>query len=713
MNRLFARPNPSWSISAIIAMGLLLIALFVPLWKMELVAPQYPKGLVMRAYGYKFVDDPQSPYDDVREINGLNHYIGMKPIKEVTEMQMFIPGVLALAAGTILVSFVAWKRRWLRALIILGFWTMPVFFVADLQWWLYHYGHTMKSDAALNTGDFTPKVIGSTKVWNFHSETSFEIGFYLLVAAALVITVGPVSGGLFRRLRAAIPSSRRAGAAGQSAPFRSGATALKILLPLAILAAAGLATYDQAGAQDSAGLSLSLQQRINAAAPEDIVVVEGGVYHERIVVDKPLSLIGRNWPVIDGGGQGDVVTISADDVVLSGFEVRGSSKTISTEPAAIKVADADAVKINGNRVRDSYFALHMTASEGNTIEDNDFRAGTGVPEARRGHAMYLWNVSGSTIHRNTVRDAADGIHLEFSEDNLIVENDVRDSRYALHFMTAHRNKIVRNEFVDNLAGAVLMFSHELIVTDNEFSSNRAGATGTGMLLKDDDNFFAEGNRMLRNKYGMTIEGTPQTAGTTAIIRRNLLALNDVGVSLTSNSPITFVENAVIDNGVQVRAQSGSLAHGAATGATAADASRLPRGAVWTSAGRGNYWSDYRGFDADGDGAGDQPYRPRPAFAGQLDDDDTLRVFQYTVAQQAIDLAADLFPVFRYDAVMEDSDPLMSPPDGLGMAHGTGVNVRLLIASAVLAAASMASIAGLAGIRLLPARGARARPSFAG
>ena len=125
MNRLFGRPGTSWLIASIIACGLLLGALFVPLWRMELVAPQYPKGLVMYAYGYKFEGSGGSTYDDVREINGLNHYIGMKPIKPVTEMSMFVPGVIALVAGTLLISFVAWKRRWLHALLIIGFWTMP------------------------------------------------------------------------------------------------------------------------------------------------------------------------------------------------------------------------------------------------------------------------------------------------------------------------------------------------------------------------------------------------------------------------------------------------------------------------------------------------------------------------------------------------------------------------------------------------------------
>jgi hypothetical protein len=203
MNKLFGKPEAAWLISALLACALLAAAVFVPLWKMELVAPQYPEGLVMRAYGYKFQEDPGSYYDDLREINGLNHYIGMKPIEEVTEMQLFIPGILATVLGTIVVSFVAWKRTWFRALIVAGFWFMPAFFIADLQYWLYHYGHTMDEHAALNMDPFTPKVWGETKVWNFHSQTGFEIGFYLMVVAALTITFLPfVIRGVQSRLKA-------------------------------------------------------------------------------------------------------------------------------------------------------------------------------------------------------------------------------------------------------------------------------------------------------------------------------------------------------------------------------------------------------------------------------------------------------------------------------------------------------------------------------
>jgi hypothetical protein len=176
---------------------------------MELVAPQYPEGLVMYAYGNRFEGEGATYYDDVREINGLNHYIGMKPIEEVTEMKLFIPGIIGLIAATVLLSSVPWKLGWVRAPLIAGFWVMPLFFVADLQYWLYNYGHTMNEEAALNTGDFTPKVFGTTKVWNFHSETGFEFGFYALVLAALVITFGPLVIARFHHRLAREPRQER------------------------------------------------------------------------------------------------------------------------------------------------------------------------------------------------------------------------------------------------------------------------------------------------------------------------------------------------------------------------------------------------------------------------------------------------------------------------------------------------------------------------
>ena len=263
MQRILRKPEPAWLVSSIVAAALLVGALLLPLWQLELVAPQYPAGLVMHAYGYEFADDAGTYYDDVREINGLNHYIGMAEIKNVTEMKLFVPGVVALMLATLLSGFVAFQGKWLRRLIVAGYWFMPLFFIGDLQFWLYHYGHTMDEKAALNTGSFTPKVFGSTKVWNFHSETRFELGFYCMVLAALVMTIGPM---VAPRVAKLASRQRRADASSRSS-VRAGTPGHAIIL-LAVIAGLGSGLFVQntrtAGAQDD--VDAAAAHRCGAAA---------------------------------------------------------------------------------------------------------------------------------------------------------------------------------------------------------------------------------------------------------------------------------------------------------------------------------------------------------------------------------------------------------------------------------------------------------------
>ncbi|MEZ4614014.1 MAG: NosD domain-containing protein [Caldilineaceae bacterium] len=83
--------------------------------------------------------------------------------------------------------------------------------------------------------------------------------------------------------------------------------------------------------------------------------------------------------------------------------------------------------------------------------------------------------------------------------------------------------------------------------------------------------------------------------------------------------------------------------------------------AWSEAGRGNYWSDYAGFDADGNQIGDLPYRVQSLYEDLLQGYPELRLFQLSPATQALDMAAKAFPIFQPQPKLVDEHPLMVPP----------------------------------------------------
>ncbi|HMO55175.1 MAG TPA: hypothetical protein PJ994_11765, partial [Tepidiformaceae bacterium] len=152
-----------WLSCSLLAAALLAVACFLPLWKMTLLAPQYPAGLELVAYGYTMEGD-------LGEINALNHYVGIKPIEpeNVFELQAFPFAMAAVIALLIAAGFApSWRGlplRWgARALAF----AVPAGFLIDLQWWLYRYGHDLDPTAPLRIPEFTPNVIGTTRIINF------------------------------------------------------------------------------------------------------------------------------------------------------------------------------------------------------------------------------------------------------------------------------------------------------------------------------------------------------------------------------------------------------------------------------------------------------------------------------------------------------------------------------------------------------------------
>lgn len=170
-------------ILVIVAALLLIPAAFLPVWKITLVAPQYPNGLSLMIY-------PGKVAGEIQEVNVLNHYIGMKEISqdEFPEFR-FIPFlILRFLALAVLAALVA--RMEIGALGWIDFIIFGIVMLVDFQHWLYEYGHNLSPSAPIAMAPFTPKFIGTTQVANFTVESWPAIGAILMgIAGAL----GPVA----------------------------------------------------------------------------------------------------------------------------------------------------------------------------------------------------------------------------------------------------------------------------------------------------------------------------------------------------------------------------------------------------------------------------------------------------------------------------------------------------------------------------------------
>lgn len=174
-----------WGACALVAAAMLAVSAWLPLWEMEMHAPQYPKGLSLTAYGTRMEGD-------LDEVNELNHYVGAAPIRpdDVLELRVF-PYALAGLVAALVLGAVLVRRRAVRVALALAVWVMAIGFLADLQWWLYRVGHGLSPDAPMRPGNFTPKVLGTTQVLNFRNETMVAEGFWLIVGAAFLVSFGP------------------------------------------------------------------------------------------------------------------------------------------------------------------------------------------------------------------------------------------------------------------------------------------------------------------------------------------------------------------------------------------------------------------------------------------------------------------------------------------------------------------------------------------
>ena len=162
---------------------LLLIGLyFLPIWSISLEAPQYPEGIGLNIHVNTIKGKaPQ----DLQNINGLNHYIGMKKIEpdSIPELSL-MPPIIGFLIVTGLVIAVWGNRKWIMAWLVL-FGLLAVVGLVDFYIWEYDYGHDLNPDAAIKIPgmSYQPPLIGSKKILNFTATSLPHIGFIFALAS--------------------------------------------------------------------------------------------------------------------------------------------------------------------------------------------------------------------------------------------------------------------------------------------------------------------------------------------------------------------------------------------------------------------------------------------------------------------------------------------------------------------------------------------------
>lgn len=163
---------------------LLLVSVALPYWQLRLKAPQYPAGLTVNAY----VDRLEG---DVGELEGLNHYVGLAPFDEGAAFERSIAVASILTLAGLLVAGVFIHSRWVLLLTTPAL-LFPLFFIADLQYWLWRYGHDLDPKAPFSSavGEFTPPVFGPAKIAQFDTLALPHVGLVLAMLSSVLVAIG-------------------------------------------------------------------------------------------------------------------------------------------------------------------------------------------------------------------------------------------------------------------------------------------------------------------------------------------------------------------------------------------------------------------------------------------------------------------------------------------------------------------------------------------
>ena len=334
---------------------------------------------------------------------------------------------------------------------------------------------------------------------------------------------------------------------------------------------------------DLKGELKSIKDAIRLSANGDTIRIMPGIYKERnLTIQKSITLIGKDFPVLDGENKYEIFTIAANDVSIIGLRMINTGVGSINDISAINALDAKRLNVLNNQFENTFFGIHLSNAKHCLIEGNTLHSNAQA-EHQIGNGIHAWKCDSIIIRNNTVSGHRDGIYFEFVTHSLVERNfSHHNMRYGLHFMFSHNDEYRSNTFQNNGAGVAVMYTKGVKMIANRFEDNW-GSSSYGLLLKDISDAEIKQNHFSKNTVGVYMEGTSRCQ-----FVQNVFNGNGWAVKIQANcDENVFSRNSFLSNTFDM-ATNGSLV------LNTVDA---------------NYWDKYEGYDLNKDRVGDVPFRP--------------------------------------------------------------------------------------------------------
>jgi nitrous oxidase accessory protein len=379
-----------------------------------------------------------------------------------------------------------------------------------------------------------------------------------------------------------------------------------------------------------------LQDAINNAPEGSILKLPKGVYKGSIVINKPISIIGKeDGVIIDGEGTGTVIQITSPYVTLKNLTITGSGDRHDLLDSAIKISNSKQSEISDCTIKDSLFGIDITMTN-NSIFSNNYITSKDVELGIRGDGLRLWYSNDNIVSNNKLIKSRDMV-VWYSHGNTIENNYGEQNRYSLHFMHAGKNIVRNNTYKLNSVGIFFMYTKDTIATGNIIQSS-LGATGMGIGLKDASNMTLKDNTVIYCAQGVYIDRSPYEFDSKNWIEDNKILYNSEALHFHSMSENNVIKRNIIQGNIEdiINDSRGSKT----------DQNEIV----------GNYWDNYKGFDLNKDNIGDSPHKVYQYADQMWAYNSNIKFFYGSPIMSLLNFLAKLAPFSEPVFLMSDKEP---------------------------------------------------------